>query len=114
MIGEHVLKWEGGQHIIKLSARAMATIEETHDLPFGEAMQTLSGEGNFRIQKLVQLLCPLMNAGKGGDEDEAYDLIDNIGIEAAGGALADAAEKAFPEAKKGAGGNGRSRKPAKK
>ncbi|GLQ26135.1 hypothetical protein [Sulfitobacter pacificus] len=114
MIGEHVLKWEGGQHAIKLSARAMATIEEAHDLPFGEAMQSIGGEDGFRIKKLVQLLCPLMNAGKGGDEDEAYDLIDNAGVEEVGLALAAAAEKAFPEAKKASAGNGRSRKSAKK
>ena len=26
MIGEHVVKWEGGQHALKLSTRAMAGI----------------------------------------------------------------------------------------
>ena len=113
MIGEHVVKWEGGQHALKLSTRAMARIETVTGLPFAQAMASIGNEKGFRITRLVDLISPMMNAGNGGTEDEAFELIDEIGFEAAGEAIVAAAEKAFPDLKRDAAGNGKARKAAK-
>lgn len=107
MIGEHVLKWEGGQHVLKLSTRAMARIETVTGLPFAQAMASVGDDTGFKVTRLVDILLPMMNGGRGADEDAAYELIDQIGLEAAGEAIGQAAEKAFPEMKKAASGNGR-------
>lgn len=107
MIGEHVLKWEGGQHVLKLSTRAQMRIEAATGLPFVKAFQSIGESDGFKITRLVELIAPMMHAGKGGTDDEACDLIDTIGLEAAGEAIGEAAEKAFPDMKKGASGNGR-------
>lgn len=107
MIGEHVLKWEGGQEILKLSTRAMARIENVTGLPFAQAMASVGDDTGFKVTRLVEIIAPMMNAGKGADDDAVYDLIDEIGLEAAGEAIGAAAEKAFPDMKKAASGNGR-------
>ena len=113
MIGEHVVKWEGGQHVLKLSTRAMAGIEDATGLPFAEAMKSIGDEEGFRVKRLSQVLAPTMNGGKGATLDEAFELIDEIGLEAAGEAIGAAAEKAFPDLKGDAAGNGKTRKAAK-
>lgn len=113
MIGEHILKWEGGQHVFKLCTRAMAQIENATGLPFAQAMASVGDDTGFRITRLVDIIRPMMNAGQGGTEDDAYQLIDEIGLEEAGLAIGAAAEKAFPDLKKAAPGNAPARKPAK-
>lgn len=107
MIGEHVLKWEGGQHVLKLSTRAQVRIEAATGLPFIKALQSIGDKEGFKITRLVELIAPMMNVGKGGTDDEACELIDEIGLEAAGEAIGEAAEKAFPDMKKAGSGNGR-------
>ena len=97
MISSVELKAGAGGQRLRLTTRAMMALEDRFDQALQEIFSGL--EGNPRVSVLVRILAEMMDDGAGASDADAAALIDEIGLEAAGDAIGEAAEKAFPEAK---------------
>lgn len=92
-------------HLLKFGAGAMMRVERALKVGIMGALGSMQGE-SFRIETLVVAIGAAMNDGKGGSEDEALALIDDIGLPAAMEALNEALTAAFPaSAEQSEGGN---------
>lgn len=113
MISEHILNAGGRNVALKLPARAMKRIEDESGKPIAKALEAIA-DGGFDVSMMILLLRNIMNGGAGASEDEACDLIDEIGLEASAEAIFKATKKGFGKAEKPAVGNAKGRKAAQK
>jgi hypothetical protein len=97
------LEARGRSHTLRLSTNAICRAETEADMAIGEIAAALLRGPRSRIGYLRLLVW----AGIGGiTKDEAGDIIDDIGIAAAGELVGRALKQAFPEAGEGDEGNG--------
>lgn len=82
MIGAVQVKVERGTHELRLSTRAIVSLERADKASGGQGkigliMNALGDDPS--VEFVVDFTTPLLNGGKGGTSDEAMDLIDEAG-----------------------------------
>lgn len=79
MIGAVDVKTAAGAVVttLRLSTKSMVRLERENDLPIHQVLQKLDKEGS--VDLVAGIFAAVMNDGKGGEEDAAYDAIDAVG-----------------------------------
>ena len=85
----------GKTEILRLTTRAMISLEDQFDMPVDQIFSSLTVDP--RISTLAKILAATMNDGKGGDLNAASDMIDGLGFDRIGKVLEETAQKAFPD-----------------
>lgn len=102
MISSVMIEVGGEQHALRLTTRAMLTLERRFDKRINEILEDL--RNGIGVAFVVDFFGAVMNDGAGADEDRALAMID-----AAGGPFSvmekvtEVIEAAFPEVKAAAG-----------
>lgn len=121
MIASHKVKVGRETHVLRLSSRAIARIEDETDQAFFDligvaenaadqdqdgAAETTEAKPRprMRMKTIVTILGAAMNDGKGADEDTAFELFDALGFVEANVVLSAIIEKAFGDEKEKAKG----------
>lgn len=105
MIGSVTFKAGAAQHVLRLSTGAMVRLERENGKSIHELMERL--QDGVSVGFLAGMFQQMMNDGGGATEDEAFDLIDQLGgplkaVEQ----ISAAVEAAFPQPEDGADGAG--------
>ncbi|MBC7285785.1 GTA-gp10 family protein [Hoeflea sp.] len=87
----------GKSETFRMTTRAMMAIEDHFGKGLIDVMQGL--EKGFRVTDLALLISECANDGAGGEITRATEIMDEIGVTAAGELLGEVAEAAFPDAK---------------
>lgn len=97
MIGRVNLTVDGAEHPLRLSTKAMVSLEAKHDgKPITEILGAI--KDNPGITFFAQFFAQVMNDGQGGDLDDAMDIMDQAGgVFAVAGAVSEVIEAAFPD-----------------
>jgi len=95
MIGSIDVKLNGKAHTLRLSTKAMARVER--DLGTGILQVAETMQGDFKVGTVASLFAASMNDGKGGDIDDAYDIIDAVGLAGISETIGQLFEAAFPD-----------------
>lgn len=103
MLSTVEVKADGRTYQMKMGARAMMAVERSLGIGILKVFEKMQGD-SFSVGALVAVVAAVMNDGKGGSEDEAFDFIDAMGMAAATQAIVPVIEAAFPEAEAQAAG----------
>ncbi|MFC0156530.1 hypothetical protein CDZ97_10160 [Mameliella alba] len=96
MISSHHVEVGGKTYSLKLGTGAMMRLESTRGVSISKLLAQLQGDPGVR--DFVAVMAEVMNDGAGATQEEAVELIDMLGFDAAGLAIGKASELAFPEA----------------
>ncbi|KZX90391.1 MULTISPECIES: hypothetical protein [unclassified Sulfitobacter] len=106
----------GNTAVLRLTTAAQVRVERHFGMPLFEALD--AEKHQMSVEKIAVILGAAANDGKGCSEDEAFELVDDMGgAQAAGQHLGAVLEAAFPQADtdapKGSGApSGKVKKPA--
>lgn len=88
----------GENRAFKLGARAMQAVENRFDQGIIKVFQSMDGEG-YKMGVLAAVLAESAEDGRGTDDQDAFDMIDALGVEGANTLVESIINAAFPEAK---------------
>lgn len=92
----------GKSFVFKLSTRAMSALEDRFDSSLDALVAGM--ESDPRIKTIAVFLAESMNDGAGATFNDACELVDQMGLEAAGELVGAIAEAAFEQSADQAGG----------
>lgn len=96
MISTISVKANGTDHKLRFSARAMMKIERETGEGVMDFLKKM--DGSLQLSAILKLFEACLNDGKGASEDEALDIMDDIGAIKAAEVIGKAVSEAFPKA----------------